>query len=416
MLQYPYMHTKHWPETKEPKTVSAKPTALLIDDDADLRRTITLILKAKFEVLEADCGEDGLNLLKKTPVDVVLCDIRMPGLDGLKVLESVKIAQPHLEVIMLTALGDARTAVQALKKGAFDFLVKPAEPEQLLHTCLQAAEKKNLRLKTLVLEAELDKARCGKLLGKSQAMQELFAKLQKIARTTASVLITGETGTGKELAAQAIHALSSRAAKPFIAVNCGGIPGELLETELFGHERGSFTSAEERKYGKFELAQGGTIFLDEIGNMPMLMQAKMLRVLQEKEIERVGGVKPIPINVRFISATNENLEECLRSHKFREDLYHRLKVIPLEIPPLRRRHGDIALLANHFLQRYNKLYNGNFAKISKEALQVMEKYPWPGNVRELEHLLQRIITLEDGTAITPKHLPAEILRFKRKKK
>ena len=409
------MYTKYWSETKKSKTIPAKPTVLLIDDEADLRRTIALILKDRFAVLEAGCGEDGLHLLKKTPVDAVLCDIRMPGLDGLQVLEGIKTVQPHLEVIMLTAVGDAQTAVQALKKAAFDFLVKPAEPEQLLNTCLQAVEKKNLLLKTLALEAELDNVRCGKLLGQSKAMLELFAKMQKIARTAASVLITGETGTGKELAAHAIHSLGARAHRPFIAVNCGGIPSELLETELFGHERGSFTSAEERKYGKFELAQGGTIFLDEIGNMPMLMQAKMLRVLQEKEIERVGGLKPIPIDVRFISATNEDLEECIRSRRFREDLYHRLKVIPLEMPPLRQRRGDIALLAKHFLQRYNKLYNGSFKKISKEALRAMEKYPWPGNIRELEHLIQRIITLEDGVTVLPKHLPEEI-RVKRKKK
>ncbi|MDR1323070.1 MAG: sigma-54 dependent transcriptional regulator, partial [Candidatus Margulisbacteria bacterium] len=318
------MQTKYWSETKTPVL---KPTALIIDDDSDLRQTTGLILAKNYTVLEACNGTTGLNELKKTAVDVVLCDIRMPDLSGLDVLENIKKSLPQLEVIMLTALGDAKTAVQALKKGAFDFLVKPVEPEQLLNTCAQAVKKKDLVLKNMALEAELEPARCTEILGESKVMQELFKKIQKIARTTASVLITGETGTGKELAAHAIHVMGPRAAKPFIAVNCGGIPNELLETELFGHERGSFTSAEERKYGKFELAQGGTIFLDEIGNMPLLMQAKMLRVLQEKELERVGGIKPIPLNARFISATNEDLQICIREKKFREDLYHRLKVV-----------------------------------------------------------------------------------------
>ncbi|MDR1997622.1 MAG: sigma-54 dependent transcriptional regulator [Candidatus Margulisbacteria bacterium] len=409
------MLTKRWADkqTADLPPPARKPAVLLIDDDADLRRTTGLILQANFSVLQADCGEAGLDTLKKNPVDAVLCDIRMPGLSGIQVLEKIKATQPQLEVIMLTAVGDARTAVAALKKGAFDFLVKPAEPEQLLNTCAQAVAKKNLLLKNLALEAELENTRCGKILGQSKVMQTLFVQFQKIAKTTATVLITGETGTGKELAARAIHSLSPRAYKPFITVNCGGIPGELLETELFGHEKGSFTSAEERKYGKFELAQGGTIFLDEIGNMPLLMQAKMLRVLQEKEIERVGGVKPIPIDVRFISATNEDLEECIRQKNFRRDLYHRLKVIPVELPPLRQRKGDVPLLAEHFLARYNSLYNGNFQKISPAALRCLEAYSWPGNIRELEHLFQRIITLEEGPVIQPEHLPAELRKKKK---
>ncbi|MDR1452920.1 MAG: sigma-54 dependent transcriptional regulator [Candidatus Margulisbacteria bacterium] len=406
------MYTKYWSETKTP---ALKPIVLVIDDDADLRQTTGLMLAKNYTVIEAGNGAAGLGELKKTAVDVVLCDIRMPDLSGLDVLENIKKSQPQLEVIMLTAVGDAKTAVQALKKGAFDFLVKPAEPEQLLHTCAQAVKKKDLVLKNLALEAELEPVRGPQILGESKVMQELFKKIQKIAKTTAAALITGETGTGKELAAHAIHALGPRAAKPFIAVNCGGIPNELLETELFGHERGSFTSAEERKYGKFELAQGGTIFLDEIGNMPLLMQAKMLRVLQEKELERVGGVKPIPLNVRFISATNEDLQACIKEKKFRADLYHRLKVVPLEIPPLRERQGDIALLAEHFLTRYNKLYHGNFTKISPAALDILEKYSWPGNVRELEHLVQRVITLEEGDTVLPEHLPEEFQSVKKPK-
>lgn len=408
------MQTKRWTKAENPpKLTVKKPWLLLIDDDADLRRTTSLILEDNFNVLPAENGEAGLELLSKNPVDTVLCDIRMPGLSGLQVLEKIKTVQPQLEVIILTAIGEVSTAVTALKKGAFDFLVKPAEPEQLINICRQAVTKKNLFIKNLALQAELSDKRCDKLLGTSKPMLALFAQLKKIARTTAEVLITGETGTGKELVARAIHQLSPRAEKSFIAVNCGGIPGELLETELFGHEKGSFTSADNRKYGKFELAQGGTIFLDEIGNMPVLMQAKMLRVLQEKEIERVGGLKPIPIDVRFISATNENLAECIKHKTFRADLYHRLNVIPLEIPPLRQRKADIPLLARHFLTRYNNLYNGNFTHFLPETLKLLERYPWPGNIRELEHLIQRLITLEEGPALRPEHLPAE---FRKKKK
>ena len=407
------MHTKRWQEEKSSTPPVIRPVLLLIDDDTDLRQTTTLILQNKFKVLEAATGKTGLELLRKNSVDTVLCDIRLPDLSGLKVLEKIKTEHPQLEVIMLTALGDAQTAVQALKKGAFDFLVKPAEPEQLLNTCIQAAAKKTLLLKNLALEAELDNSRCDKIMGQSKVMQELFVQLKKVAKAPVPVLITGETGTGKELAARAIHSLSPRAGRTFIAVNCGGIPNELLESELFGHEKGSFTSADQRKYGKFELAQGGTIFLDEIGNMPLLMQAKMLRVLQENEIERVGGAKSIPVDVRFISATNEDLEKCIQNKSFREDLYHRLKVVPLEMPPLRKRKGDIALLAKHFLAKYNSLYNGNFKKINPAALKLMESYSWPGNIRELEHLIQRIITLEEGTEVLPEHLPAEFKKRKR---
>ncbi|MDR2431630.1 MAG: sigma-54 dependent transcriptional regulator [Candidatus Margulisbacteria bacterium] len=403
------MQAKRWAQKPPAAGLSGrpKPALLLIDDDTDLRQTTKLILEKDFQVLEAGDGAAGLEILRKTPADVALCDIRMPGSSGLQVLEQIKNSWPPLEVIMLTAVGDARTAVQALKKGAFDFLVKPAEPEQLLNTCRQALAKKNLLLKNLALEAELNRPPCRKMLGRSKPMLKLFASLKKIARTTAAVLITGETGTGKELVARAIHGLSPRAGKAFLAVNCGGIPGELLETELFGHEKGSFTSADNRKYGKFELAQGGTIFLDEIGNMPLMMQAKMLRVLQENEIERVGGLKPMPIDVRFISATNEDLNACIQRKIFRADLYHRIRVIPVALPPLRERKGDLPLLAGHFLSRYNSLYHGSFQSFSPAVLKTLENYSWPGNVRELEHLIQRIVTLEDGPVVRPEHLPEE---------
>lgn len=390
------------------------PSLLIIDDEEDLRTTTALVLEKDFQIITADSGEAGLKKVKEAPVDIVLCDIRMQGMDGIQTLEKLKVLAPNSEVIMLTAVADTQSAVKAIKKGAYDYIVKPADSNQLKITCLRALEKKELLTKNHVLEAELEH-RMGKMLCASSAMQEIFKKIKKLTNSDVSVLITGETGTGKELVAQAIHQEGKRKNKPFIAINCGGIPSELLETELFGHEKGSFTSADAAKIGKFELANGGTIFLDEIGNMPLPMQAKMLRVLQENEIERVGGTKPLPVDIRVIAATNENIPEQIKSGKFRQDLYHRLNVVNLELPPLRERKEDIALLAQYFFDKYNKQYNGSFKKISAEVWEYLKNYDWPGNIREMQHLFQRIITLEEDTEILPKHLPLEIFSAKSKR-
>lgn len=395
-----------------------KPVILLVDDEEDVRVTLALILKKDFVILDAASGEQALALIAVNKIDVVLCDIRMPGLDGLQTLAQIKKIAPATEVIMHTAVADTSLAVKSTKLGAYEYIVKPADPEQLKILCQRAVEKKNMANQNQVLNARLEhlaEHMLGKMIGKSPAMKDVFKKTAKLANSEVSVLITGETGTGKELVAQAIHSEGNRSEKPFIAINCGGIPSELLESELFGHEKGSFTSAESTRIGKFELADGGTIFLDEIGNMPKLMQSKILRVLQEKEIERVGSsAGPIKVNVRIIAATNENLRQMIEKGAFREDLYHRLNVVNLKMPPLRDRSIDIDLLVEYFFDKYNKLYNGPFLGIAKETRELLRSYRWPGNIREMQHLFQRIITLEEGDEILPAHLPVEIFASPKK--
>jgi two-component system response regulator AtoC len=386
---------------------SSKPTLLIVDDEADIRTTSRMILEKDFAVGEADSGKEALKKITKQPVDIVICDIKMAEMDGLVLLEKIKALSPATEVIMQTAVADTKTTVKAVKLGAYDYLIKPAEPDQLLNICRRAYEKKELLIKNQTMATQLAETQVGKMLGKSKVMQDVFGKIKKIADSEVSVLITGETGTGKELVARAIHDEGKRKTKPFIAINCGGIPAELLESDLFGHERGSFTSADNRKLGKFELANGGTIFLDEIGNMPVLMQAKLLRVLQERMIERVGGTDPIPLDVRIISATNEDLAKNINEGKFRSDLYHRLNVVPLPLPPLRERGEDILLLANYFLEKYNNRYNGTFTSIDESAARMLRAYSWPGNIREMEHLFQRITTLEEGPTVLATHLPID---------
>ncbi len=404
--------------SKTKLSAESKPVLLLVDDEEDVRATLALVFKKDFSLLEAGSGQQALSLISAKKIDVVLCDIRMPGLDGLETLTRIKKIAPTTEVIMHTAIADTSSAVKATKLGAYEYIVKPADHEQLKLLCLRAAEKKELVNKTQVLSARLERLEdhmLGKMIGKSPAMKEVFKKVTKLANSDVSVLITGETGTGKELVAQAIHSEGSRREKPFIAINCGGIPAELLESELFGHEKGSFTSAEATRIGKFELADGGTIFLDEIGNMPKIMQAKILRVLQEREIERVGSAAgPIKVNVRVIAATNENLPQMIEKGVFREDLFHRLNVVNIQLPPLRERSTDIDLLADYFFDKYNKLYNGPFLGIAKETKALLRSYRWPGNIREMQHLFQRIITLEDGDEILPVHLPLEIFASPKK--
>lgn len=382
---------------------------LIVDDEQDVRLSMRAVLESSFQVEDVASGTQALTFLKNNSIHLVISDIRMPVMDGLTLLEKIKSQYPLLPVIMQTAVNDIATSVKAIKLGAYDFLVKPCEPEQLASVCRRALENQFLLQENATLKSELARFEVGKMIGKSKAMQELFLKIKKIANTDVSTLIVGETGTGKELVARALHTESDRKQKPFIAVNCGAIPAELLESELFGHERGSFTSADVRKLGKFELAQGGTIFLDEIGTMPKVMQTKLLRVLQEMEIERVGGTATIKIDVRVVAATNENIKDCIKQGTFREDLYHRLNVVALQVPPLREREGDILVLAKHFLEKYNARYRGSFKAISSGAAAQLRAYAWPGNIRELDNLIQRIVTLEEGPLLEPKHLPLDML-------
>jgi len=386
----------------------SKPTLLIIDDENDVRETTRLVVEKEYKAFTAASGEEGIQIIADNFIELVICDIRMSGIDGIETLQRIKNISPTTEVIMQTAVTDTKTAVKAIKLGAYDYITKPIEPDDLILICSRALEKRSLSIKTQILENKLQENENQLIMGKCNAMIKVFQIIKKVADSDVSVLITGETGTGKELVAQSIHSTGSRKDNPFIAINCGGIPNELLESELFGYEKGSFTSAESSKPGKFELANNGTIFLDEIGNMPMAMQAKLLRVLQEKEIDRVGGQLPIKIDVRIIAATNNDIKNSIKSGKFREDLYQRLNVIPLSLPSLRERENDIELLANYFLDKYNLKYGNNFENIDRETKQIFLKYSWPGNVRELQNLMQRIVTLESGPTLEVKHLPSEM--------
>jgi DNA-binding NtrC family response regulator len=371
-----------------------KPTILAIDDEADLLKTYQLILNKKFNVLTANSGILGLEIIKNKNPDVVLLDIRMPDWSGIKTLQEIKNFDETLDVIMVTASQELKHAIDSMKKGAYDFIVKPFDVNELVQVINNAIEKKQLLRENLYLKDSLDEShQYQQLVGRSAPMVKIQQAIETIAQTKSTVLITGESGTGKELVARAIHAVSGRANLPYVVVNCAAIPENLLESTLFGHEAGAFTGAESRKLGKFEIAHTGTIFLDEIGCMSYAMQSKLLRVLQESTIERVGGNNPIQIDVRVVAATNSDLKEQVQNGKFRDDLYFRLNVIPIHVPPLRHRKDDLPVLVQHFIKRFNRELNKNVKGFDKEALQKMLRYDWPGNVRELQNLVERAVVL-----------------------
>ncbi len=383
---------------------------LLIDDELHNREALTVLLgNTGYEVQTAATGEEALAILEKYSFEVVLTDLFLPGVSGIDILKSVKEQSPYTNVILMTGNASAETAVEAMKEGAFDYITKPFNFEKLKVQVAKAVEKSRLVAENLYLRQQLrGKYRFDNIIGHSLAMQQVFSRMEKIVHTESTILILGESGTGKELVAKAIHFNGPRKEKPFVAINCGAIPGELLETELFGHVRGSFTGAVADKAGKFEVAHNGTIFLDEIGTMPMHLQMKLLRVLQEQEIERVGSSRKIKLNVRVISATNLDLEAQVRRGQFREDLYYRLNVIPIVLPSLRERREDIPLLARHFLQKCCRELNRPLMSLSPEAMQALELYQWPGNVREMENVIERSVTLTDGERIELRDLPSAI--------
>ncbi len=383
---------------------------LLIDDESHNREALTLLLThAGYQVQPAASGEEALQILQQTPFEVVITDLFLPGVSGIDILKRVKEDSPYTNVILITGNASAETAVEAMKEGAFDYITKPLNFEKLKILVAKALEKSRLVAENLYLRQQLrGKYKFDRIIGNSPAMQQVFSRMEKIVHTDSTILILGESGTGKELVAKAIHFNGPRREKAFIAINCGAIPAELLESELFGHARGSFTGAIADKPGKFEAANGGTIFLDEIGTMPMHLQMKLLRVLQEHEVERVGTSKRIKLNVRVISATNANIEDEVKRGAFREDLYYRLNVIPILLPPLRERREDIALLARHFLLKSCKEMNRQLMSISPAAMQALEAYDWPGNVREMENVIERAVALTDGEIIEKSDLPADI--------
>ena len=368
---------------------------LIIDDEAPIRRVLRYILENEsYQVADASTGMEALQHIKEQDFDAIFCDIKMPEMDGIETLEAIR-KESDVPVIMLSGHGTIETAVEAIKKGAFDFIPKPPDLNRLLITLRNALDKKNLTTENKVLKKAVKIQ--NQMIGKSAPMLEVKDMIAKVAPTNARVLITGENGTGKELVARQLHELSTRGNGPFIEVNCAAIPSELIESELFGHEKGSFTSAIKQKKGDFELADGGTLFLDEIGDMSLSAQAKVLRALQENKIVRVGGEKEIPVNVRIVAATNKNLKAEIEKGNFREDLYHRLSVIVIQVPPLRERKDDIPLLVQSFVESLSQDMGKVAPTFEPDAIEALQQYQWTGNIRELHNIVERLVILCGNT-------------------
>jgi DNA-binding NtrC family response regulator len=386
-----------------------KSKILVVDDEKSMRDSMHMLLKDRYDVYLAASGKEAIRIVKKNNIDLALLDIRLPEIDGIEVLKIIKGIDDSIEVIMVTAVITVGKAVEALRLGAYDYITKPFDIQALAEQVEKVMEKRDLLKENLSLRRLIESgSHFEKIIGKTPEIRAIFKIIEDIASSNATVLITGESGTGKELVARAIHNRSPRRDKLFVAVNCAAIPENLLESELFGHEKGSFTGAFERQIGKFEIASNGTLFLDEVGSLPLAMQAKLLRAIQEKEIERIGSQKPLPVNVRIISATNTNLRAEVKDRKFREDLYYRINVIPIHLPTLRERKEDIPLLANHFLQKYNREFGRKIKGITREAMDFLKSYFWPGNVRELENLIERLVVLTKGEYIGTARIPPEI--------
>ena len=391
-------------------------TVLVVDDEDGVRASVRAILEETCDILEAENGAEALEVLRANDVDLVMLDQRMPGEAGIDVLPRVKAADPTTVVVVVTAVREVRTAVEALKRGAWDYLTKPFDVDEILLLAQRALEKRALEREVLYLRSALagsaPDAAAGAgfegLVGRHPEMVRIYQTITQVADTPTTVLITGESGTGKELVARALHVRSERRAQPFVAVNVAAIPDTLVESELFGHEKGAFTSAHARKLGKFELAQGGTVFLDEIGSLRLDLQTKLLRALQEREIERLGGVRTIPVDVRVLAATNVNLRAAVRAREFREDLYYRLNVVPLHVPPLRERREDIPLLVEHFVRKTARECRRDVRGVSAGALEVLTRYDWPGNVRELENVIYRAVVLARNPVIQLQDVPLDV--------
>jgi two-component system NtrC family response regulator len=383
---------------------------LIVDDEKNYLVVLEALLGAEgYEIVTADGAQAALRLLKEGDIDLVLTDMKMPGMGGMELLEETKRIKPEVPVIMMTAYGTIEMAVEAMKKRAYDYITKPFQNEELKLTVRKALENYRLiKQNRLLSEALSDRYKYGNIIGKSSAMLKIYDLVDKVAQSKASVLITGSSGTGKELIAKAIHYNSPRKDRPFISVNCGALTETLLESELFGHEKGAFTGAVALKKGRFELADEGTLFLDEVGEMPQSLQVKLLRVLQEMEFERVGGTKTIKVDVRVLSASNRNMKDDVANGIFREDLYYRLNVIHIEVPPLRERTEDIRLLVNHFIEKYRQEQGKDKIELSPEAWKVIYTYGWPGNVRELENAMERAVVLNSGSRVNSEDLPAEM--------
>ncbi len=381
---------------------------LVVEDERSMREVLRILLEEEaYEVTVASSGPEGIEYIRRNLFDLIITDIKMPGADGFEVLREAREISPSALVIMVTAFGTTESAVEAMKKGAYDYIHKPFKIDEIRLIVKKAFEKKNLSEELSLLREKFQSSfGLENIIGKSPKMQELFKLIPRVANSNSAVLISGESGTGKELVASALHNLSPRKNRNYVTINCATFPEGLLESEMFGHMKGSFTGAICSKSGLFEVANGGTFFLDEIGEMPLSLQAKLLRVLENGTFRRVGGTNDIKVDVRIISATNMNITEAIAAGSFREDLYYRLNVVPITIPPLRERTSDIPLLLDHFLYRFSQ----EPRRISHEAMELLMNYSWKGNVRELEHIVERVVLLSDREVIMPEDLPNEILQ------
>jgi DNA-binding NtrC family response regulator len=398
----------------QPPPLSRRGTVLVVDDEEGVRASIRAILEERCEILEAETGAEALELLSRREVDLVMLDQRMPGEPGIDVLPRVKAADPSTVVVVATAVHDVRTAVEALKRGAWDYITKPFDVDAILMLAERALEKRALEREVLCLRSALTPAAGTPLegfeglIGRHPDMVRIYQLVTQVAATTTTVLITGESGTGKELVARAIHQRSERSGQPFVAINVAAIPDTLIESELFGHEKGAFTGAHARRLGRFELAHGGTIFLDEIGSLRLDLQTRLLRALQEREIERLGGGRSVPIDVRVVAATNINLRQAVRDRAFRDDLYYRLSVVPIHLPALRDRREDIPRLVEHFVRKFARESRRDVRGVSAGALDALTRYEWPGNVRELENVIHRAVVLATRPVVHLEDVPLDV--------
>lgn len=384
-----------------------KPRILVVDDEESIREFLDIMLRKEgYEVTCVEDGQKAIDILKKKTFDMAISDLQMPNVTGIELLKHCRESYPDLLFMMITAFGTAESAVEAMKMGAYDYITKPFKIDEVRINIANALRSKNLEVENRVLRKELQKEYSFQnLVGNSEAMHKIFDLIKKVSDAPTNVLVTGESGTGKEMVAKAIHFNSPLKDKPFVSVNCGAIPENLVESELFGHKKGSFTGAVVDKEGLFEVADGGTLFLDEIGELPLNSQVRILRAIQEKTIRRVGGTDDIKVEVRIIAATNRDLEHMVQQGTFRQDLYYRLNVINIRTPALRERRDDIPLLASHFLNKYNERFGKSIQNVSKEAMDLLKKYDFPGNVRELENIIERTVALESGATVLPESLP-----------
>ncbi len=393
-----------------PSTERRPPRILVVDDERSMRELLAIVLRREgYEVLLAENGRSALDALDREPVDLLISDIKMPDMSGVDVLRAAKKVDQDILGIMITAFASTETAVEAMRLGACDYLSKPFDIDLLKMKVREKIENRQLRRENVLLKRTLGLShQFSNIIGRSEAMLEVFKMIETVSRTSSTILLTGESGTGKGLVAQAIHFHSLRREKPMVALNCGALPENLLESELFGHMRGSFTGADQNKKGLLEVAERGTIFLDEIGEMSAVMQVKLLRVLQERRFRRVGGLEELLADIRVIAATNQDLTKAVADGRFREDLYYRINVIPIVLPALRERREDIPLIAEHFLAKYNEQMSKTISGISHEAMELLSAYDWPGNIRELENVMERAVALEATPAILPDSLPVAV--------